>query len=118
MGLNENYLELDATDLASLVQRRDVTPAELVEVAITRLEHAEPKLSGMMERAFDKARKEASGPLHGPFAGVPFLLKDNMHVASGIPYHNGSRIWRGWVPPRDGELARRPRGRGGGGPAA
>jgi amidase len=37
----------------------------------------------------------------------PFLLKDNMHVASGIPYHNGSRIWRGWVPPRDSELVRR-----------
>ena len=35
-----------------------------------------------------------------PFAGVPFLLKDNMHVAAGIPYHNGSRIWRGWVPPQ------------------
>jgi amidase len=75
--------------------------------AIARLEHCEPKLTGMMERAFDKAREEASEPLHGPFAGVPFLLKDNMHVASGIPYHNGSRIWRGWVPPRDSELVRR-----------
>ena len=42
-----------------------------------------------------------------PFAGVPFLLKDNMHFAAGIPYHNGSRIWRGFVPPRDSEMVRR-----------
>jgi amidase len=107
MGVKENYLQLDATDLAGMVQRREVTPAELVEAAIARLEHSEPKLTGMMERAFDKARAEASEPLHGPFAGVPFLLKDNMHVAAGIPYHNGSRIWRGWVPPQNSELVRR-----------
>src|SRR3954447_1878704 len=104
MGVNEDYLQLDATDLADLVQRREVTPAELVEVAISRLERSEPKLTGMMERVFDRAREEASRPLHGPFAGVPFLLKDNMHVASGIPYHNGSRVWRAWVPPQDSEL--------------
>jgi amidase len=112
MGVNEDYLQLDATDLAGLVQRRDVTPAEMVEVAIARLARSEPKLTGMMERAFDRAREEASQPLQGPFAGVPFLLKDNMHVASGIPYHNGSRIWRGWAPPRDSELVRRFRAAG------
>src|SRR3954451_16934704 len=107
MDVSEDYARLDATDLADLVRRRDVIHAELLDATIARLEHLEPKLNGMMEWTLDRARQEASGLLHGPFAGVPFLLKDNMHVASGIPYHNGSRIWRGWIPPRDSELVRR-----------
>ena len=54
-----------------------------------------------------RAGRPVSRLADAPFAGVPFLLKDNMHVAAGIPYHNGSRIWRGWVPPQDSELVRR-----------
>src|SRR4028118_583744 len=103
MDANEDYPRLNATGLADLVRRREVTAAELVDLAASRLERSEPKLAGMMERALDRARDEASRPLHGPFAGVPFLLKDNMHVASGIPYHNGSRTRRGRAAPRDRE---------------
>src|SRR5918995_6742666 len=108
MGLAEDYITLDATALADLVRLRHVSPAELVEIAIARLEQVEPKLAGMAEWTLDQARRAARGPVvDAPFAGVPFLLKDNMHVAAGIPYHNGSRIWRGWVPPQDSEMVRR-----------
>lgn len=108
MSLAEDYITLDATALAELVRQRHVSPAELVEVAIARLSHVEPSLAGMTEWTVDHARQTARAPLaDGPFAGVPFLLKDNMHFAAGIPYHNGSRIWHGWVPPRDSEMVRR-----------
>ena len=108
MGIAEDYITLDATALADLVRQRQVSPAELVETAIARLEQVEPKLAGMAEWTLDQARLAACEPLtDGPFAGVPFLLKDNMHFAAGIPYHNGSRIWRGWVPPQDSEMVRR-----------
>ena len=108
MGLAEDYIALDATALADLVRHRQVSPAELVEAAITRLEQVEPRLAGMAEWTLDQARRAACEPLADvPFAGVPFLLKDNMHGAAGVPYHNGSRIWRGWVPPQDSELVRR-----------
>jgi amidase len=108
MSLADDYVTLDATALAALVRGREVTPSELVEVAIARLERLEPELAGMAEWTLDQARAAAHAPLEdGPFAGVPFLLKDNMHFAAGIPYHNGSRIWRGWVPPRDSEMVRR-----------
>src|ERR687890_1990278 len=108
MGLAEDYVTLDATALADLVRLRHVNPAELVETAIARLEQVEPKLAGMAEWTLDQARQAARKSLHdGPFAGVPFLLKDNMHFAAGIPYHNGSRIWRGWIPPQDSEMVRR-----------
>jgi amidase len=108
MSLAAEYITLDATALAELVRQREVSPAELVEVAAARLELVEPKLAGMAELTLDQARQTAVAPLGGgTFAGVPFLLKDNMHFAAGIPYHNGSRIWRGWVPPRDSEMVRR-----------
>jgi amidase len=62
------------------------------------------------------SRSRADGgrrPIAGrTFPGVPFLLKDNMHVAAGIPYHNGSRIWRGRIAPKDSELVRRFRAAG------
>ena len=112
MGLEE-YALLDATDLARLVRHREVTASELVEAAISRLERAEPRLTGIVEWVLDRARAEAAGSLReGPFTGVPFLLKDNMHVAAGIPYHNGSRIWRGRIAPKDSELVRRFRAAG------
>ncbi|MBM6584227.1 hypothetical protein ILT44_28945, partial [Microvirga sp. BT689] len=108
MSLADDYITLDATALADLVRQRHVSRAELVETAIARLEQVEPKLAGMAEWTLDQARQAARTPLEdAPFTGVPFLLKDNMHVAAGTPYHNGSRIWRGWVPPQDSEMVRR-----------
>jgi amidase len=48
VGLEE-YALLDATDLARLVRHREVTASELVEAAISRLERAEPRLTGIVE---------------------------------------------------------------------
>ena len=62
MSTNEDYPRLDATGLADLVRRREVAPAELVDIAASRLERAEPKLAAMMERALDRAREQASKP--------------------------------------------------------
>ncbi|HEX2552086.1 MAG TPA: amidase family protein [Microvirga sp.] len=113
MSLRDEFAAFDATALAGLVARRQVTPRELVESAIDRIEEAEPRLAGMAERAFERAREDAEADLPaGPFAGVPFLLKDNLHVAAGLPYRNGSRIWRGFVPEADSELVRRFRAAG------
>jgi len=50
MDVKEDYLQLDATDLADLVQRREVTPAELVEVAISQLEHLERLTKRLLAR--------------------------------------------------------------------
>jgi amidase len=110
--MSPDLARLDATAMAELVARGEIGPGELVDHAIGRLERAEPRLSAIAEATFERARTEAHTPRPGPFAGVPFLLKDNVHVAEGVPYHNGSRIWRGWVPPADSELVRRFRAAG------
>ncbi len=108
MGFRDEYAALDATALAALVARREVSPEDLVEAAAAQIEAAEPRLSGMTERTLDRARETARADLPAcPFSCVPFLLNDNLHVAAVIPYHTCSLIWRCWVPPADSELVRR-----------
>jgi amidase len=69
---------LDATAQADLVRRGEVSPAELVEEAIARVEAVNPKLDAVLRTRFDRARAEAASPdlPDGPFRGVPILLKD------------------------------------------
>jgi amidase len=68
---------LDATAQADLVRRGEVTPKELVEAAIARIEAVNPKLDAVIRTRFDAARREAEGDLpDGPFRGVPILFKD------------------------------------------
>ena len=84
----------DATALAALVARREVTPTELLQAAIVRAD-ATAALNHTPIRFDDVARARAAAPLGGPFAGVPFLLKDigqeyagQKHTAAAAPYRN------------------------------
>ena len=57
--------------------KKQVTPLELVEAAIARVEKLDPTLNSVVTRTFEQARKRAGEPMRtGPFAGVPFLIKD------------------------------------------
>jgi amidase len=68
---------LDATAQAELVRSGEVSPEELVEAAIARIEAVNPQLDAVIRTRFDRARAEARGDLPaGPFRGVPFLFKD------------------------------------------
>ena len=75
---------LDATAQAELVRRGAVSPLELVEAAITRIEALNPRLDAVIRTRFARAREEAAGTLpDGPFRGVPILLKDLGCVIAG-----------------------------------
>lgn len=77
---------LDATAQADLVRRGEVSPAELAEAAIARIEAVNPKLDAVIRTRFDAARREAGGDLpDGPFRGVPILLKDLGCTVAGEP---------------------------------
>nr|WP_249420038.1 amidase family protein [Rhabdothermincola salaria] len=84
---------MDAWGQADLVRRGEVTPSELVDAAIARIEAVDPALNAVIHRRFDAARAEAAGPLpDGPLRGVPFLVKDlDLHIA-GEPLHCGTRF--------------------------
>ncbi|MGD9998430.1 MAG: amidase [Ilumatobacteraceae bacterium] len=86
---------LDATDQAALVRSGDVTPTELVDAAIERIEQLDPLVNAVVIRWFDHAREVAGDELPaGPFQGVPFLLKDLWANYTGQPISNGNRVLR------------------------
>jgi amidase len=75
---------LDATAQADLVRRGEVSPRDLVEAAIARIEALNPELDAVIRTRFDRAREEAAGVLpDGPFRGVPVLFKDLGCVVTG-----------------------------------
>ena len=88
-----DYAKYDGLGLAKLVDAKKVKPIELVDAAIERIERHNPKLNAVVWTMFDRARDRAKAKLpHGPFRGVPFLLKDILGHIEGAPNRDGSRL--------------------------
>src|ERR1700730_12150824 len=110
----EEHVAFDATGLAELIHRREVTPLELTEAAIERIEALHPRLNGVGDPMYGRARG-AAGAMDStaPLAGVPFLAKDiNIEVA-GLHLTSSCR-WLEGLPPaaEDAPLAARWRSAG------
>ncbi len=102
MSLADDYIIVDATALADLVRQRHVSPAELVETAIARLEQVEPKLAGMAEWTLDQARRAARGPVvDAPFAGVQHGLTGGLTRLIQRPFDHASQLRFDLLQPRD-----------------
>jgi amidase len=100
----DELARLDASAQAELVARGEVSPAELVDAAIARIEQRNPELGAVITPLYDEARQAAAGELpDGPFRGVPFLMKDIGASVAGAPFHAGMRFLkeRGFRTPRD-----------------
>ncbi|MGI9452288.1 MAG: amidase [Geminicoccaceae bacterium] len=98
----------DGLALGERVRRGEISAAELVETAIERIEAHNPTLNAVVtkvyEQALDAARQQTPD---GPFAGVPFLLKDLGGALAGVPFTGGSRFFKDACPPEDSVLVRR-----------
>ena len=103
----DDYLRHDGIGLAELVRSQQVTPAELLEAAIARAEAVNPKLNAIVRPLYERARKHAAQTLSGPFAGVPFLLKDLIGELGGEITAQGSAFFKDYRPQQDSELVRR-----------
>ena len=96
---------LDATGQAELVRQGELEPADLVEVAIARIDRLNPILNAVITQAYTQAYDAvAAGLPDGPFRGVPFLLKDLVTEAAGIRFCEGSRFLADNVSTVDSEL--------------
>lgn len=71
--------------LANAVHDGEVSPRELVEESLRRIDEADPALNAVVARRDDEARREADelagDRRRGPLAGIPVLIKDLSHVA-------------------------------------
>ncbi len=81
---------LDATAQAELVATGEVSPLEMVDAAVERIEALDGPVNAVVIRWFDHAREVAASVPTGPFAGVPFLLKDLWAHYDGQVLTNGS----------------------------
>lgn len=113
MALFDDYDDHDALGLAELVRKGEVSAETLVETCIARIEALDPELNAIVHPLYQQARAAAAeGEHRGPFAGVPFLLKDLIQHIAGVPTVSGSRFYKGWVPMDDTLLYRRYRDAG------
>jgi amidase len=94
--MTDDLAVLDATAQAELVRSGELSPLELVDAAINRIEKLNPELNSVIHTRFDRARDEAASAAlpDGPFRGVPTLFKDLMCAMEGEPYHEGMRFLR------------------------
>jgi amidase len=104
----KDYDTYDALGMAELVRNKKLSPAELCEEAIKRIEERNPLLNAVVTKMYDQARKTIAGNLNdGPFKGVPFLLKDLSQPYAGVPMTKGCRGYKNYIPEQDSELVRR-----------
>ncbi len=109
----DDLLSLDIHDAAALIRARKISPIELLEAALARIEALNPKLNAFIaiadEEARHAARKAEREILHkryrGPLHGIPIALKDNIET-KGLRTTAGSRILADFVPDRDADVVR------------
>ncbi len=96
-GISASGTEPDATEMASLIRSGNMSAREAVEAAIARAQAMQPKINFLVTDTYAQARTQAATPGGGPFAGVPYLIKDLNNVA-GVMTRSGTRVTAGRPP--------------------
>ncbi|MGX5805165.1 amidase [Bradyrhizobium sp. Arg314] len=96
----DEYVTLDAVELASLVKVGDITPRELAQLARRACEQVNPTLNAVVE--FYEDAETVAGADAGHFQGVPFLRKDIGPAEANRLQEKGSRLFQGHRPVADG----------------
>jgi amidase len=108
MGAFQEYDQYDGLGLAELVNKKEISAPEMCEEAIARIGKVNPRLNAVVTPMFDLARKLLAESLpEGPFAGVPFLLKDLLEVYAGVAETKGSKAYRNNISTHDSEIVKR-----------
>src|SRR5436190_13941796 len=102
----DGLAELSASEAARLVAAAEVSPSELLDAALARIQRLDGTLHAFEVVLADRAREEArrlteearTGALRGPLHGVPLAIKDIVDVA-GVPTTASSAVRRGSVQP-------------------
>lgn len=89
---------VDASAQAEAVRSGEVSPQELVEEAISKIEELNPRLNAVVSKRYERALEEAEDRDFSdkPFAGVPILLKDLGQEQAGEPSTSGSRLFKNY----------------------
>jgi aspartyl-tRNA(Asn)/glutamyl-tRNA(Gln) amidotransferase subunit A len=117
--MNPDIIFSDATKLAELIRTREISPVEVVQAHLDRIEAVNPMINaivtvadGALEAAKAAEAAVLAGETLGPLHGVPFTVKDSIDTA-GVPTQRGSPIFKGRVPETDATSVARMKGAGG-----
>ena len=105
---------LPASQLSGLIQRKEVSPVEVVEAHLARIEATEPTLNSFITLLPEQAMADAkiaeqeiqTGNNRGPLHGIPITLKD-LYYVKGVRNTSGSKIFHDFVPDFDSTIASR-----------
>lgn len=99
---SDPFAKLDATAQALLIKQNKVSPLELTEAAIKRIELLNPSINAVVHTMFGEAKRYAKSNEipNGPFRGVPYLIKD-LSDLEGQPLEFGSKLFKGFKAFRD-----------------
>ena len=103
----DEYQSLDATALAALIAKKQVTPSEALMAAQARADAVQEALGGIHWRLDAHATQQLADLAPGPFHGVPFLAKDIGQDIAGAPAAGGCAALKGNVSQHDNEYVRR-----------
>jgi aspartyl-tRNA(Asn)/glutamyl-tRNA(Gln) amidotransferase subunit A len=111
---SEDLSQLSLVEASARIRARSVTPTQLVEACLARIQTFNPKLNTFIttlrEQALAQAREleaeQRSGKLRSPLHGIPIALKDNIDTA-GIRTTAASAVFDDRVPQQDAEVTRR-----------
>jgi len=114
MPASRQVASLLISQIAPLIQRKKISPAEVVDSVLRRIQELNPRLNAYIYINLDQARKAAKqaeheivhGRYRGPLHGIPFALKDNI-LTAGITTTAGSKILKDFVPNEDASVVRR-----------
>lgn len=106
------FLSID--EAASLLRRKELSPVDLVNASLARIEQWNPELHAFLTILAEPARRRAKfaekeilgGSDRGPLHGIPISLKDNYYTR-GIRTTAGSKILSDFVPETDSHVAGR-----------
>ncbi|USX27009.1 amidase [Oxalobacteraceae bacterium OTU3CINTB1] len=117
--MNTELFYQDATKLAELIRTKEISPVEVMQAHLERIEAVNPQVNAIVTIAGDalqaaKAAETAvlSGAELGPLHGVPFTVKDSIDTAS-VATQRGSPIFKGRVPDADATSVARMKSAGG-----
>jgi len=101
------YGDYDGVGLADLVRKKQVSARELLDEAIARTAKVDPQINAVVVKHYDYAQRQIDrGIPDGPFAGVPFLLKD-LEFLEGTRTTSGASVYQDTVAGHTGTLAQR-----------
>lgn len=117
--MTSELIQHDATRLAELIRNREVSPVEVVQAHLDRIDAVDPRVNAIVTvadtvLAAAKAAEAAvmKGGELGPLHGVPFTVKDSIDTA-GVPTQRGSPIFKGRTPDADATSVARLKAAGG-----